>query len=156
MNGVSVDNLTELSKNVINSLQEDNFSPNNITFSELSNSGNLNLISNDSIKSLLLELEELYKLNKLSIDHEIFDYREYISKPISSLINLDQLFPIYSGTKTIEEQKITLGNFSSLQKSRAYKNGLFIMSFISNSHISIYENIKDKSETIIELIELEK
>jgi len=78
MNGMPVTNLTELTKNIVNSLMEENFSPNNITFSELSNSGNLNLISNDSVKLLLLELEELYKVSNLSIAHETFDYREYI------------------------------------------------------------------------------
>jgi len=154
MNGLPAKNLTELTKNVVNSLMEENFSPNNTTFSELSNSGNLNLISNDSIKLLLFELEELYKTNNLNIAHETFDYREYISKPVSKHINIDQLFPVFTGTKTIEEQKITLDNFNSLLESREYKNGLFIMSFMSNSYISAYENIKVKSETIIEIIEL--
>jgi hypothetical protein len=135
---------------------ENNFSPNNTTFLELSNSGNLNLISNDSIKFLLLELEEIYKENKLNIEHETFDYREYISKPANKNINTEQLFPVFLGTKTIEEQKITLDNFSSLLKSREYKNGLFIMSFMSNSYISEYEKIKTKSEKIIGIIGNEK
>jgi len=156
MNGMPSNSLTELTKNVVNSLMEENFSPNNTTFLELSNSGNLNLISNDSIKLLLLELEELYKVNKLSIDHETFDYREYISKPASKHIVIDQLFPVFTGIKSVEEQKITLDNFNSLLESREYKNGLFIMSIMSNSNISAYENIKAKSETIIGLIELKK
>ena len=153
INGIRVNNLNELTKYVVNSLMENNFSPNNTTFLELSNSGNLNLISNDSIKYLLLELEELYKANKLEIEHETFDYREYISRPANKIINIDQLFPVFLGTKTIEEQKITLDNFSSLLESREYKNGLFIMSFMSNSYISVYENIKTKSEKIIGIIE---
>jgi hypothetical protein len=135
---------------------EENFSPNNTTFSELSNSGNLNLISNDSIKLLLLELEELYKTNNLSIAHETFDYREYISKPANKHINIEQLFPVFLGKKTIEEQKITWDDFNSLLENREYKNGLFIMTFMSNSYISAYENIKEKSETIIGIIEFEK
>src|SRR5680860_447167 len=122
MNGIPVNNLTELTKYVVNSMMEENFSPNNTTFSELSNSGNLNLISNDSIKFLLLELEEIYKENKLNIEQETFDYREYISKPANKNINTEQLFPVFLGTKTIEEQKITLDNFSSLLESREYKN----------------------------------
>ena len=154
INGTTNTNLTEISKNIVHSLMEENFSPNNSTFLELSNSGNLNLISNDSIKVLLLELEELYKTNSLNIAHETFDYREYISKPAIKLINIDQLFPIYTGIKTIEEQKITRDIFNSLFESKAYKNGLFIMTFMSNSHISAYEIIKIKSNKIIELIEL--
>jgi len=80
MNGVLNHDLTEVSKNVVNTLMEQNFSPNNTTFLELTNSGNFNLITNDSIKVLLLELEALYKTNILNIAHETFDYREYISK----------------------------------------------------------------------------
>jgi hypothetical protein len=94
----------------------------------------------------LLELEELYKANNLNIVHETFDYREYISKPASKHINIDQLFPVFTRTKTIEEQKIRLDIFNSLFESREYKNGLFIMTFMSSSYISAYENIKMKLE----------
>lgn len=156
MNGTLDNNLNDLTKYVVNSLMENNFSPNNITFLELSNSGNLNLISNDSIKFLLLELEEVYKTNKLNIEHETFDYREYISKSANKNINIDQLFPVFLGTKTIEEQKITIDNFNLLLKSREYKNGLFIMSFMSNAYILAYQNIKTKSKKIIEIIENHK
>ncbi|TXE19903.1 hypothetical protein ES692_01190 [Psychroserpens burtonensis] len=156
INGTATNSLTELTKNVVNTLMEENFSPNNTTFLELSNSGNLNLISNDSIKLLLLELEELYKKNTLNIAHETFDYREYISKPASKHLDIDQLFPVFIKTKTVEEQNITLDSFNGLLDSREYKNGLVIMSFMSSSHISAYENIKAKSETIIEIIQLKQ
>jgi len=155
INGLPINNLTELTINVSNSMMEENFLPNNITFSELSNSGNLNLISNDSIKLLLLELEELYKINKLSIEHETFDYREYISKPLSKYLNLDKLFPVFLESKTIEDQKITLKDFNFLSETKEYKNGLYIMTVMSNTYITAYEKIKMKSETIIELIGLE-
>jgi hypothetical protein len=55
--------------NIANSLMEERFTPNNSTYNELASSGNLNLISNDTIKTLLLELEELYKKNDFAIDH---------------------------------------------------------------------------------------
>tara|TARA_R110002073_G_scaffold4213_4_gene28086 strand:- start:46361 stop:47074 length:714 start_codon:yes stop_codon:yes gene_type:complete len=156
MNGIPVDNLNELAKNIVNSMMERNFTPNNTTFLELSNSGNLNLISNDSIKFLLLELEELYKTNKLSIEHETFDYREYISKSANRNIDVDLLIPVYMGLKTIEEQKITLDSFKDLLNIREYKNGLFIMTFLSDGYIKAYENMKAKSEKIIRMIELAK
>ncbi len=155
LNGAPIDNVTETTKNVVNSMMEENFSANNTTFLELSNSGNLNVISNDSIKFLLLELEALYKTNNLSIAHETFDYREYISKPVLKNVNIDQLFPIYLGTKTVEDQKISINTFDSLFENREYKNGLFIMSFMSNGYLTTYDTMKKKSQKIIDLIERE-
>ena len=156
INGKPVDDLNELSKNVINAMMERNFSPNNTTYLELSNSGNLNLISNDSIKFLLPELEELYKENTLAIDHETFDYREYISKPCNTSINVDHLIPIWAGAKTAEQQNITMANFDKLLSTKAYKNGLYIMTFLSDGYITSYKTIKEKSEAIIALIESEQ
>jgi hypothetical protein len=63
INGKPIENLIELSKSIVNSMMEERFSPNNSTFTELANSGNLSLISNDSIKVLLLELNEINKMN---------------------------------------------------------------------------------------------
>jgi hypothetical protein len=92
INGQPIENLTELVINVANTLNEQRFAPNNSTYNELASSGNPNLISSDAIKILILELEELYKKNSCAIDHETFDYREYISKPIFKLTDTEQLF----------------------------------------------------------------
>ena len=155
INGASIVDVTETTKNVVNSLMEQRFSPNNNTYKELSNSGNLNLISNDSIKSLLLELEELYKTNTFGIEHETYDYREYISKPLIEYIDYEQLTPVFLGEKTIQEQGITTESFDALFKSRAYKNGLYIFSLTSTDMISFYEKIETKSKQIITMIQKE-
>ncbi|MEQ9008451.1 MAG: DUF6090 family protein, partial [Ekhidna sp.] len=87
--------LSDLSKSVRVMIFEWQFVPVNTTFMELSSSGNLNIISNDSTKVLLLELQNLYNENDGSVAHETFDYREYISKPMLQEVNLDLLRPIY-------------------------------------------------------------
>ena len=156
INGSPINSVAEIATNVSNTLMEDNFSPNNTTFLELSNSGNLNLLSNETIKVLLLELEELYKINNLNIAHETFDYREYISKPVLKYVNIDQIFPVFLGEKTVEQQNITLGSFKGLFESREYKNGLYLMTVMSTGFITAYENIKMKSKKIIELIKNQK
>jgi hypothetical protein len=155
INGMPVDNLTELSKNVINSLMAERFTPNNNTYLELSSSGKLHLISNDSIKLLLLELEKLYKRNSFGIEHETFDYQEYISKPIFKYTNTDQLVPVFTGEKTIEEQEVTVDDFKGLFESQEYKNGLFIIGLISHEILSIYDKIEAKSKRVIEIIKKE-
>ena len=82
INGAPIDDLTELTYNVINTLYQQRFTPSNVTYNELKSSGNMNLISNDSIKIHLLELEILHQANIFGIEHETFEYHEYISKPI--------------------------------------------------------------------------
>jgi hypothetical protein len=134
---------------------EDRFTPINTTYTELASSGNLNLISNDSIKTLLLELQGLYKHNNFGIEHELYDYREYISKPIFKFTNTDRLFPVYLGEKSVEEQEITKETFKELFNSPEYKNGLYVTNSITKDFIDLYETIQSKSKRIIELINLE-
>ena len=155
INGSPITDLTELTWNVVNSLMEDKFTPNNTTYTELSNSGNLNLITNDTIKKLLLDLEELYKRNDFSIEHEVFEYREYISKPVFKYTNVNQLWPVFIDEKTVEEQQITFDNFNELFQSSEYNNGLFVSNLITEETIPIYENIENKSNRIIEMIAIE-
>ena len=153
INEPPIKELTAVTKNVVNSLMEERFSPNNSTFNELESSGNLSLISNDSIKVYLLELNEIYKMNEFGIAHEEFDYREYISRPLASYIKLDKMYPIFTGEKTAEEQNITAKDFNGLFKSQEYQNGLVILASMHNAFISAYESIKSKSNRVIEMIE---
>ncbi len=152
INGAPITDITELTYNVVNTLMEEKFTPNNTTYTELSNSGNLNLISNDSIKKFLLDLEELYKRNDFSIEHETFDYREYISKPLLKYINTNKLWPVYLGDKTIEDQNITMEDFNELLKNKEYFNGIFISNIITETTIPSYKNIKIKSTQLIKMI----
>ena len=152
INGTPISDISEVTKNVVHTIMEERFTPNNTTFTELSNSGNLNLISNDAIKILLLELQELYKYNQFGIDHETYDYREYISKPIFKYTNIEQLMPVFAGQKTAAEQQITATDFIELFSNPEYKNGLVIINLISLDFITAYEIIEAKSKKIIEMI----
>ena len=131
---------------------EERFTPNNSTYTELASSGNLNLISNDSIKMLLLELEEHYKNNNFGIDHELYEYREFISKPLFKFTNTDQLLSVFSGEKIVEEQGITKDSFAALFKNPEYKNGIVISNILTQEFIPLYEVIEMKSKKVIELI----
>lgn len=155
MNGIPIEDLDELGYSVMVSMMDRVFTPNNTTFSELSNSGNLNLISNDSIKTLLLDLENQYKLNNQSIEHETFDYREYISKPTVAEMDFEQLLPVYLGNKTAQEMGVMRTDFDLLLQNKTYKNGLNITSFMSLAFIQIYEEIAATSSKLIEIIDRE-
>jgi len=153
MNGAPIEDLTELSYNICNTIMEERFTPNNNTYSELSSSGNLNLISNDSIKILLLDLENIYKVNEFNIAHESFDYREYISKPVMTHIDIDRLFPILFEESTADKQGIKPADLQAILSNRTYKNGVYLMSKMSEFFLDLYRNLYAKSSAIIELIE---
>jgi len=155
INGASIIDLDDLTFNVVNSLMEERFTPNNSTYNELNSSGNLNIISNDSIKLLIMELQEFYQSNTFAIEHETFDYKEYISKPLNKYIQLHVLTPVYYKNKTAEEQGITIDTFKNLFESREYNNGLYIINMISFSYLTSYEKIKRTSLKIISLINKE-
>jgi len=118
-------------------------------------SGNLSLIENDSIKQLLLDLEELYKTNNFAIEHEAFEYKEYINKSLFAYVDLDKLKTIYYEGKSVESQNIDFEDFNGLLNSLEYKNGLAISNIISKGFIPMYEKIQDKSTTIINIINKE-
>ncbi|TPV35376.1 hypothetical protein FJ651_00190 [Paucihalobacter ruber] len=60
INGMPIENLSETAYNVVNTLYQERFQPSNITYNDLVSSGNMNLISNDSIKIDLFELTNGY------------------------------------------------------------------------------------------------
>ena len=155
MDGKSIHDLTEVTFAISTSIWEQHFIPNNTTFTELANSGNLSLISNDSIKEVLLELESLYDLNKAEIDHETFDYREYISKPISKHIRLDRFTHSFMTQTTATDAGITLQEVEQLLQDLQYRNGLHITSFMSDYCVLQYELIESMTSRLIALIDLE-
>jgi len=53
INGQPIQDLNETTFNVMNTLYQERFQPSNVTYSDLISSGNMNLISNDSIKILI-------------------------------------------------------------------------------------------------------
>ncbi len=71
--GKPLTDLPAFSEHTINIYTWRKFFQNNNTFQELVNSGNLALISNDSIKTTLLNMEQLYKIMKDEEDHFRYD-----------------------------------------------------------------------------------
>ena len=155
INGQPINDLNETTFNVINTLFQERFQPSNVTYSDLVSSGNMNLISNDSIKIYLFELSLLYQQNLFNIEHETAEYDENISKSIFRLVDIERMKPVFIGEKTIEQANITEEDFKALFESLAYKNGCVVAKWTSEGMIELYLNIKDKSEHLIELINTE-
>ena len=152
INGKKIDDFTELVINIGNTLYVERFQPNNITFNEMVSSGNVNLISNDSIKKLLLELDLLYQKNIFGIEHETFEYQEYLSKPVFKDFDLLAIKQLFLKQKTAEELNIKQEDLVALMQNKEYLNGCIISNWTSEEMIVILENIENKSKKTIEFI----
>jgi len=155
INGDKEADLRTLSNSTDMMMFERKFVPNNTTFRELSSSGNLNLISNDTIKNLLFDLENRYKYNEEGIAHETFDYREYISRPIVNYVKIDLLNQVFLGNSTIEESGIRKADFEGLLQDRSYRNGVTIIGSLSEGYINLYRTIQSKSSQLSKIIDRE-
>jgi len=103
----------------------------NYTFEELMYSGNLTIISNDSIKSLLLNLESLYKQTKAEEDHFRFDSEEIIYKPIYSIMDLHPTLKMHIG----QDVELSRENFGTFFVDTRVKNG-FLMAILELSKMN--------------------
>ena len=155
INGQPIDDLSETTFNVINTLWQERFQPSNVTYNDLVSSGNMNLISNDSIKVYLFELSLLYQENLFGIEHETAEYDENISKSIFKYVDVERMKPVFLKEKTIEQVNISEEDFKALFESLEYKNGCVVAKWTSEAMIELYQKIKNKSEHLIELIDTE-
>ncbi len=135
------------------------FYQNNNTFQELVNSGNLSLISNDSIKNHLLNIESLYKKMKSEEDHFRFDTETLIFKPLYALLDLNPIVNNYayfaSNGKAGKDQILTESYFKAYMKSKELKNG-FIMSVLEFGTMNYQmREMKRMSKELIGLIDRE-
>jgi len=103
------------------------FYQSNNTFQELVNSGNLGLISSESIKSKLLDIESLYKKMKSEEDHFRFDTEKLIYEPLYELMDLQQLVSnfeyVASGGKSGQQVILNAAFFEDYLNSQKLKNG---------------------------------
>ena len=135
------------------------FHQNDNTFQELVNSGNLSLISNDSIKNMLQNLEALYKVMKSEEEHFRFDTETLIYEPLYRLMDLNDLVNNYaynvSNGQEGEDIELNADSFKDYLKELKLKNGfaMTVLEFgVLNGEL---EEMKQLSETLIEAIDKE-
>lgn len=131
----------------------------NNTFQELTYSGNLALISNDSIKNTLLTLETLYQVLKAEEGHFRFDSETALFEPGYRTQDINRFIKshIYyiSDGKEGEDVKITPDEFNVILKDLKQKNG-FVMAFFEFSVMNEQmDEMKKMSKSLIELIDKE-
>lgn len=131
----------------------------NNTFQELINSGNFSLISNDSIKDILLNLESLYKKTKSEEDHFRFDSEQLLYEPIYNIQDLNPAVNNYayntSNGQAGKNVVLTKEYYKDYLKSNKIKNG-FLMAVLEFDIMNgQMREMKKMSKNLIKLIDLE-
>lgn len=102
----------------------------NNTFQELVNSGNLALISNDSIKNTLLNMETLYKVMKDEESHFRYDSETLLYDPYFEKVDTNPIVKNFtyrvSGGQAGERVPLTRKHFENMLNDIKQKNG-FVM-----------------------------
>ena len=149
--------LADFSRNCLNVYIWHKFYQNNNTFLELTNSGNLALISNDSIKNNLLNLEALYKELKGEEEHYRFDTEMLLYEPSFRILDLNPVTKKYiydaSHGQAGEDLELPKENFENLLKDLKHKNGFVMAVYEFTVMNGQLEEMKKMSNNLIRLID---
>ena len=128
--GKPVTDLEAFSIHTINIYTWRKFFQINNTFQELTNSGNLALISNDSIKSILLNMETLYHVMKDEEAHFRYDAEIMLYEPSYDMMDMNPIVQNYTYHVTNgaagERRELPKKDFENMLKDTKQKNG-FVM-----------------------------
>ena len=127
----------------------------NNTYQELVNSGNFAIISNDSIKTLLLNLEAAYQNIQFVEDHMYSDFKEniyhfYFGHTDINTHLKNYLFQITDG-QAGENLKLSRTDIDVILENQRFKNG-FVLSIFNNG--LLIQRLNDMYEKIQQLIVL--
>lgn len=112
------------------------FLPTNNTYKELLSSGNLNIISNDSLKNCLLELDKMYTTVSNNENHMRREYEHYLYDPSTPTTSISLFIDFEGVAETgtlywLNEKDITdehlsrmSDDFEWIKNSKIMENGL--------------------------------
>jgi len=130
------------------------FKPSTNTFDELVSSGNLSLISNDSIKTYLLNLDQLNKEIIATREHMLREYHVYLYDTVMSSTdnflyldfnvsnNRQELEFSLSVTYSEKEVKKHIENFNALLSKYIFRNGLKLAAFNNSDLMKRYKQME--------------
>jgi len=132
------------------------FNKNNNVYQELINSGNLEIVSNDSIKNALINMELNYKKIEFTESHMRHDFENYMYPIYFGITDLKSDLTNYfayetEGTKPeLSKEKIEL-----LLSNQLFKNGFVLSMFNNETLIQDYKNMVSMTERLLISIDSE-
>ena len=131
----------------------------NNTFQELTNSGNLTLISNDSIKGILLNMETLYKVMKYEEEHFRYDAEQLLYEPSFNMMDMNDIVQNYTYKVTNgamgEERELSIEEFGNMLNDKKQKNGFVMAAYEFGAMNRQSIEMKAMCNQLIELIDNE-
>jgi hypothetical protein len=157
--GKPITDLKEFSRHTVNIYTWRKFSQINNTFQELMNSGNLALISNDSIKSTLLNMESLSKVMKAEEEHFRYDAEVLLYKPSYEMMDMNPIVQNYiyhaSNGAAGDNRDLSKEEFGNMLEDTRQKNG-FVMAVYEFSVMNQqFNQMKTMCEQLVVLIDKE-
>lgn len=135
------------------------FQRNNNTFLELLNSGNLTIISNDSIKNGLLNLDLIHKKIISNREHLRNDLEHYFYDPWFNTVDLDPLaqsFVFYANNREFDKNiELSRQEMDRLLNDKVFKNGFVLSVFTNSLIIDDYKRMKALNKKVVTLINKE-
>lgn len=157
--GRPLTNLDEFNNHTVNIYTWRKFYQINNTFQELTNSGNLAIISNDSVKNTLLNLETHYKKLKYEEEHFRYDAEVLLYEPSYGVLDLNPVVKKYTylASNGMEGENIELPriNFEMMLKDLKQKNGFVMAVYEFTVMNSQFEEMKSICQNLIKLIDKE-
>ena len=125
--------------------------PINFTFKELMNTGGLAQLTNDSVKTALLKLEQLFEKVKAEEDHFRFDSEEIIFKPLYELKDMGPMIDLHMKKDVVMQRADYDRYFADVR----VKNG-FLMAFLEFSTMNgELDQVLKLSDQLVAMIDRE-
>jgi Family of unknown function (DUF6090) len=148
--GAPITNMDSLNFHTMEVLYWDPFVRNNSTLREMISSGSLGILSDDSLKSELLQMELRYDKIDGAQEHLRFDYQEYLYGPYFRTGDIGQAYKDYmaiqNGTEQATNNSTNAGVIKALLNDPAYKNGFSLCLMNGRDLIEVLKTIKVSSQ----------
>lgn len=158
-NGVPISNYVEFNMQCVGIYSWEKYVLSDNTFQELLNSGNLALISNASIKNLLLSLDAKYKAMKNGEEHFRYDTENLLYKAVYEKLDMDPTVRnfMYHVTNGAEGENVLLNrkNFEKILSSLEHKNGMTMAAVEFARMVSYFEEMKIIASDLVIQIDTE-
>jgi hypothetical protein len=136
--GKPIPNLDEFNFHNLNVQIAHPITYNNNTYQELVNSGNLAIISNDSIKTALLNMESVYREIQFWENHMYTDFKENIYHFYFGAVDLNTHLQNYayqvSKGQAGENRKLSMSDIEAILANNRFKNG-FVLAVFNNGKL---------------------